>query len=80
VTASTIISIISAVLALAKFLVGYAQQQEWMERGAADEVLKSLKESDDAIARAQSARQSARTTSLRDPAGVLRDDDGFKRD
>jgi hypothetical protein len=79
VTASTIISIISSVLAIARWLVGYAEQKKWMEAGAAEATLKGLQEADAAIAAANQARADMRDANTRDPASVLRDDDGFKR-
>lgn len=78
-SASAVLSIISAVFALARMLVSYADQQKWMEQGAAEVILKSLKESDDAILRAKNAREAVRVGAQRDPASVLRDDDGFRR-
>ena len=77
-TASTIISIISAVLAIARWLVGYAEQKKWMEAGAAEATLKGLQDADEAIKVANSAREAVRSELARDPA-KLRDDDGFKR-
>jgi hypothetical protein len=43
VTASTILSIISAVFAVARWLIGYAEQQKWMAAGAAEAALKGLR-------------------------------------
>lgn len=78
-TVSAAISIISAILALARFFTEYAQQQKWISEGVAAVILQSLKDSDDAIARAKDARELVRSNNARDPASVLRDDDGFKR-
>lgn len=78
-TASAIISIISAVLAIARALVDYAQQRKWIDYGTAEATLKGLKDADDAITRATKARELVRLNNTRDPASVLRDDDGFKR-
>lgn len=77
-TVSTIISIISAVLAVARWLVGYAEQKKWMEAGAAEATLKGLQDADKAIAAANQARAAVRDTLTRNP-DQLRDDDGFKR-
>jgi hypothetical protein len=79
VTASTIIGIISAVLAIVRYLVQHAEQQKWMEAGAAQAALKGLQDADAAISKAREARQDARQRNAADPAIVLRDDDGFKR-
>lgn len=77
--ASTIISILSAVLAIARFLVGYVQQQKWIEAGAAEAALKSLQDADAAIKLAIDARAAARATNTDNPNSVLSDDDGFRR-
>lgn len=78
-TATTVIGIISSILALARFFVDYAQKQKWIEEGAAGVILKALKDSDDAIAKAKEARKAVRDTIARDPDSILRDDDGFRR-
>lgn len=78
-TAGTVLSIVSAILALARWFTNYAQQQKWIAEGVAQVILQSLKDSDDAIARAKDARDLVRANAARDPASVLRDDDGFKR-
>lgn len=78
-TAGTILSIISAVLAIARFLVGYAEQKKWMEAGAAAAALKGINDADEWIKAANKARAEMRAANTRDPASVLRDDDGFKR-
>jgi hypothetical protein len=78
VTASTIISIISAVLALARWLVGYAEQKKWMEAGAAEATLKGLQDADAAIAAANQARADVRDNLARNPDS-LRAEDEFKR-
>lgn len=78
-TASTILSIISAVFTVARWLIGYAEQQKWMAAGAAEAALKGLKEADAAISTANKARADMHDANTRDPASVLRDDDGFRR-
>jgi hypothetical protein len=78
-TASTIISLLSAVFAVARWLIGYAEKQKWMEAGAAEAALKGLQEADAAISTANKAREEMRATHVNDPASVLRDDDGFRR-
>jgi hypothetical protein len=79
VTASSIISIISAVFAIARWLIGYAEKQKWMAAGAAEAALKGLQEADAAISTANKARADMRDTNTHDPASILRDDDGFRR-
>lgn len=77
-TASTILSILSAVLAVARWLVGYAEQKKWMEAGAAEAALKGLQEADAAISTANKARADMRDDLTRNP-DKLRDDDDFRR-
>jgi hypothetical protein len=77
-TASTIITLISAVLAIAKFLVGWAEKQKWIEAGAAEATLKGLQDADAAIAAANQAREAVRADIARNP-DRLRDDDDFRR-
>jgi ABC-type uncharacterized transport system YnjBCD ATPase subunit len=79
VTASTILSIISAVFAVARWLIGYAEKQKWMEAGAAEAALKGLQEADAAISTANKARADMRDANTSDPSSILRDDDGFRR-
>jgi hypothetical protein len=78
VTAASIISIISALLGLAKWFVAYAEQKRWMDAGAAQAALKGIADADIAIKDANDARQIVRDQHARDPSSV-RDDDGFKR-
>lgn len=78
-SASTIIGIISSLLAIARFLVGYAEQKKWMDAGAAAATLKGIEDADNAIKAANKARADVRDANTRDPASILRDDDGFKR-
>jgi hypothetical protein len=78
VTASTILSIISAVFTVAKWLIGYAEKQKWMAAGAAEAALKGLQEADAAIANANKAREAVRSDLARNP-DKLRDPDDFSR-
>jgi cytochrome c-type biogenesis protein CcmH/NrfG len=78
VTASTILSILSVVLAVARFLIGYSEKNKWIAVGAAEAALKGLQDADAAIAAANQARANVRDTLTRNPDS-LRDDDGFKR-
>lgn len=77
-TASTILSIISAVFTVARWLIGYAEQRKWMAAGAAEAALKGLKEADAAISTANKARADMRDTLTRNP-DQLRNDDSFRR-
>ena len=77
--ATSILGIISAVLAIVKFFVEYAQQQKWIDAGTAQATLKGLQDANDAIQRAAQARELVRLNNARDPDSILRDDDGFRR-
>jgi hypothetical protein len=77
-TASTILTLISAAFTVARWLIGYAEKQQWMAAGAAEAALRGLKDADVAISTAQNAREAVRSELTRDPA-KLRDDDEFKR-
>ena len=78
-TASAIISIISAVLAIARALVDYAHQRKWMDAGAAEATLKGISDADAAIKKGMDARAAARDNAAKHPDSVRNDDDGFKR-
>lgn len=77
-TAATIISIISAVLAIAKYFVELAQQNKWIDVGTTQAALKGLQEANDAITRAQKARELVRSDIARDPTSVRKPDE-FER-
>ena len=77
-TASTIISLLSAVFAVAKWLVGYLEKQKWIDAGAAEATLKGLQQADEAIAAANQAREIVRSELARDPS-KLRAEDEFSR-
>jgi hypothetical protein len=78
-TALTVLKLITVVLAVAKILVSLAERNKWMAAGAAAATLKGLQDADAAINSANQARADMHDTNTRDPASVLRDDDGFKR-
>jgi hypothetical protein len=78
VSVSTIISIISASLALLRWFVNYSQQQKWLEQGEADTILKVLQNADENVKKAKQARQAVRDQLKRDPSSILQDD-GFQR-
>lgn len=78
VSASTIISIISASLAILRWFVNYSQQQKWLEQGEADTLLKILQSADENVKNAQQARKAVRDNANRDPSSILQDD-GFQR-
>lgn len=77
-TIGTVLSIISAALAIARFFISYAEQKKWMEAGAAQAALQGIQEADNAITKARDARLAVRSAIAADPKR-LRDDDGFER-
>lgn len=79
VSLSTILSIISASLAILRWFVNYSQQQKWIQQGEADVILAALQNADENIKNAKQARQVVRDNANRNPSSVLQDDDGFQR-
>ena len=82
-TASTIISLLSAVFAVAKWLVGYLEKQKWIDAGAAEATLKGLQQADEARLGVDEAarvvvREIVRSELARDPS-KLRAEDEFSR-
>jgi hypothetical protein len=78
-TASAIIGVVSALLAIVRLIADYAVSRQWMDAGTAQAIAKGLQDATDAIARANAARDLVRADLARDPSGVL-SDDGFRRD
>jgi hypothetical protein len=78
-TATAIVGIVSALLAIVRLIADYAVSRQWMDAGTALAVAKGLTDANDAIARARAARDLVRADLARDPSGVL-SDDGFRRD
>lgn len=78
-TASAIITLVSALLSIVKLIADYAVSKKWMDAGTAQAVAKGLQDATDAIARANAARDLVRADIARDPDSVV-SDDGFRRD
>lgn len=78
-TASAIITLVSALLSIVRLIADYAVTRQWMDAGTAQAIAKGLTDANDAIARAAAARDLVRADLARDPSGVL-SDDGFRRD
>jgi hypothetical protein len=78
-TASAIIGVVSALLSIIRLIAEYAVSQKWMDAGTAQAIAKGLTDANDAIARANAARDLVRADLARDPDSVL-SDDGFRRD
>lgn len=77
-SAATIIGIISAILSIAKFFVETAQQNKWIDAGSAQATLKGMQDANDALTRAQKARELVRADIAADPSSV-RKPDPFER-
>lgn len=75
---ATILSIISGLLAIAKWFVNYSEQQRWIEAGEAQAIRKGLEDADEVIGQARKTRQAVRDQHIRDPDSIMRDDE-FKR-
>lgn len=78
-SASAIISIISALLSIVRYFIDYAKKRQMVDDITAQIVLQATRDSDDAIAKAKKARDAVRANNQRDPDSILRDDDGYKR-
>ena len=78
-TASAIITLVSALLSIIRSIADYAVSRKWMDAGTAQAIAKGLTDANDAIARANAARDLVRADIARDPGSVL-SDDGFRRD
>jgi len=75
----TWLSAIASALAILRVLAEYLRDRKTIDDATAAAILKGLREADDAINRAKSARDLVRADLARDPDSILRDDDGFKR-
>lgn len=78
-SASAIIGLVSALLSIVKLIAEYAVSKKWMDAGTAQAVAKGLQDANDAIARANAARELVRSDLARNPDSIL-SDDGFRRD
>ena len=61
-------------------LVKFLDAKQMLQAGGALVVADALKGQADEIAKAQKARDDVRAAAARDPASILRDNDGFRRD
>jgi hypothetical protein len=75
---ATILSIVSALLGIAKWFISYSEQKKWIEIGESRAILKGLEDCEQVIKDAREARQAVRDQHIRDPDSIMRDDD-FKR-
>lgn len=75
---ATILSIVSAVLGLLKWLVSYSEQRKWIGIGESRAILKGLEDAEQVISDAREARQAIRDQHTRNPDSIMSDDE-FKR-
>lgn len=66
-TASAIIGVVSALMSIIKLIAEYAVSRKWMDAGTAQAIAKGLTDANDAIARANAARDLVRADIARDP-------------
>lgn len=78
-TAGALLKLIVLTIGFLRLLAQIGQQKRLLDAGAAEAILKGARESDDAIKKANAARELVRTSLERSPDG-LRDNDGYKRD
>ena len=79
-TASAIIGVVSALLSIVKLIAEYAVSRKWMDAGTAQAIAKGLQDANDAIARANAARDLVRADIARDPDSIMREDEFMRRD
>lgn len=72
------LSLLAAILGLVKVLAQWLHDQRLIDAGTTEVILKSVKDSDDAINRARKAREMVRDAHARDGSAVMQDD-GFQR-
>ncbi len=74
------LGILKALLSVAAGLADYLRDRQLLEAGEAMAIAKGLRESLDAIDKANKARQAANDKPLDNNGDWVSDDDGFKRD
>ena len=79
-TAATALSILSAILAIAKWWIGYSEQKKWIEIGAAQSAMKGIADVDALVANARKARETVRTEHLRNPDSIMQRDQNTRND
>ncbi len=71
---ATILSIVSALLGIAKWFISYSEQQKWIEIGESRAILKGFEDCEQVIKDARATRQAVRDEHLRDPDSIMRHD------
>lgn len=77
-TLTSILSIVSGLIGIAKWLITLSEQKKWIEIGQSRAILKGLEDADALVKEAREARQTVRDQHQRDPASIMSDDE-FKR-
>jgi hypothetical protein len=75
----TWLSAIAATISLVSAIVGWLERSKQIDAALSAAILKSLREADESIAKAEAARAAVRDDIKRNP-DKLHDDDGFRRD
>lgn len=78
-SASVIIGLVSALLSIIKMITDYVVSKKWMDAGTAQALAKGLQDANDAITRANAARDLVRADITRNSDSVMSDDE-FRRD
>lgn len=71
---TTVISILSALLGIAKWFISYSEQKKWIEIGESRAILNGLQDCEDVIKDAKEARKAVRDEHVRDPDSIMRHD------
>jgi len=71
---ASILSIVSGLIGIAKWLITISEQKKWIEIGQSRAILKGLEDCDRVIKDARTARQTVRDEHVRDPDSIMRHD------
>ena len=71
---ASILSIVSGLIGIAKWLITISEQKKWIEIGQSRAILKGLEDCDRVIKDARNARQTVRDEHVRDPDSIMRHD------
>ena len=73
------LSVLSGLVAVARWFIGWLHDRQVIDATHREDMLKGTQDVLDAVAKAKAARDRVTADATRDPATILRDDDGFKR-
>jgi hypothetical protein len=71
---TTILSIVSTLLGIAKWFISYSEQKKWIEIGELRAISKGLEDCEQVTKDARAARQAVRDQHMRAPDSIMRDD------